>query len=127
MVSLYLGAAYNALADYRERSTNLEAAAKHSEEALRMIPKEQMPSTYAWVQYNLGHAFDCLGDLRSSAAAYQDAIRAYEGALQVYNLRDYPVEYSHSLNSLANIYIDLARVNNEEANLNRAMEICKDV
>lgn len=127
LLSLYLGAAYNYLADFQDRERNLNQGLKVLQDALPLINQEQTPSISASLQFQLGYGFSSLADSQDSAANYQKSIQAYEGALQVYNLQSYPVEYSHTLNSLANVYIDLARLNNEEANLNKAMEICKEV
>lgn len=127
LLSLYLGATYNYLADFQDRERNLNQGIQLLQETLPIVNQEQTPSIGASLQFQLGYGFSSLADSQDSAANYQKSIQAYQGALQVYNLQNYPVEYSHTLNSLANIYIDLARLNNEEANLNKAMEICKEV
>ena len=127
LILIYLGSVYNCLAGFKEPERNWELAVKYSEEALANLNKEKASSSYALLQFQLGHAFGSLADSNDSAADYQKAINSYQAALQVYNLQSSPVEYSHTLNSLANVYIDLARLEGEETNLNQAMEICKEV
>ncbi len=127
-----LANSYNALAEFKEPEKNLNEAIACCEKALEIkfqnqIPKESVPTIYAVVQYNLGHALKALADINNQEEYKNQALAACQAALQIYELPQFPFEYAHLQNYIANIYIDKAQISKEEIFLNEAIKVCKKV
>ena len=63
---------------------------------------------YATVQNNLGISYRNLAMVVDMFDNFQKAMKAYEEALKVYTLKDYPREYAMLQNNIGNIYAILA-------------------
>jgi tetratricopeptide (TPR) repeat protein len=121
------GIASNIMAEYREREANLERAVYCCQEALTAIEAKDSPSLYALLQFNQGYALDLYSEFIQPEQNRQQAITSYEAALEVYSGHSrYLLEYLHTKNCLANLYIDQAQANKEYECLNTAIRACQE-
>lgn len=104
-----LGYCRAALADYVQRSSNLNCAISHWEQALQFYPPAQAARDHAWLQNELGSAYRKLAELECRRENGKKAVEACEAALCVYNLKDCPVHYASAMANLASAQLILAQ------------------
>lgn len=88
---------------------------------------EPFPLIYGIIQYNTGYALNALAGIRSQNELNEQALTAFQEALQQYPVNQFPMEHIHILNQMAGIYIDMAEVSGLEEQLNEAVKISKIV
>ena len=96
-----LGYCRAALADFADRSGNLNCAISHWEQALQFYPLAPASKDHAWLQNELGSAYRKLAELECRRENGKKAVEACEAALRVYNLKDCPVHYASAMANLA--------------------------
>ena len=69
---------------------------------------DEFPMHYAATQNNLGVAFRTLAEEEGKALNSNNAIKAYENALQVYTYRNFPVQFASTQNNIGLAYRTLA-------------------
>lgn len=87
------------------------------------------PTKAAAIQNNLGNAYSALSEvreMREKEANLELAIAAYEEALKVRTLADFPVDYAMTQNNLGYAYGILSLVREKEANLKLAIRACEE-
>ena len=104
-----LGYCRAALADYVQRSNNLNCAISHWGQALQFYPPAQAARDHAWLQNELGSAYRKLAELECRRENGKKAVEACEAALRVYNLKDCPVHYASAMANLASARLILAQ------------------
>lgn len=126
-----LGMAYVTLAEVGKKQVenyvkNYGKAIKAYKEALQVFTKEKFPLEYAGVQNSLGITYRKLAEMlygNHKADNYRSlALEAFEEALTVYTLEDFPVLYAVAYNNLGNIYFMLAEVEDEVENYGKAIK-----
>jgi tetratricopeptide (TPR) repeat protein len=77
---------------------------------------------YGMTQNNLGTAYRTLGEVEEKAENCKKAIKAYEEALKVYTLEDFPMDYGMTQNNLGNAYRTLGEVEEKAENCKKAKQ-----
>lgn len=104
-----LGYSRAALADFADRSSNLNCAISLWEEALQFYPLPLAPKDHAWLQNELGCTYRKLAELECRKENGKKAIEACEAALSVYNPKDCPVHYASAMANMASAQLILAQ------------------
>jgi tetratricopeptide (TPR) repeat protein len=85
------------------------------------ISYNKFPDKYALAQKNTGKAYINLANAKEEETNAQNAINAYQKALEIYTYEEYPLEYADTQRSLGWAYINLAMIRDKETNAQNAI------
>ena len=103
-----------------DRSSHLESAIRHLNEAQSFFTKEDYPERYAKIQTQLAMAHWLMpsGD---RAQTLRDALGHYKKALSIYTVEEYPSHYAATQNNIGISYMELPG-SDREKNLKSSVE-----
>jgi len=85
-----------------------------------------MPVQFAATQNNLGVAYRTLSDVENKARNCKRAVEAYESALIVYTLDQFPLQYATTKNNIAGAFTTLAETEEAKTNGENAISYYKE-
>lgn len=108
-------------ADYFLNKSQFEKAIDEYNEAVK-LSYNKFPYEYASAQNNLGGAYVSLARIRDAEVNAQNAIYAFQEALEFFTIGKYPYEYAQTQNNLGGAYNTLSIVRDKEKNVQNAID-----
>jgi len=113
-----VGIAYSDLAQVEDYKGNLKRAIRAYKEALKVYTLELYPGQYAMVQNNLANAYMKAG---TTVKNLTNKIKAHREALKGYAVMGDTLMYAYSRRKLGDSYFKLAKFQDEQDNLKKAI------
>nr|MDO8083118.1 DUF4062 domain-containing protein [Candidatus Freyarchaeota archaeon] len=130
---LYHNTKINYTNEIFKRFTEIAESIKEEDPTLRLLPKlgEEVKKYVegkdkAGVCLELGKIYSNISNYKDKAENCKRAIKAYEGALEIFNSHDFPMEHAITQNGLGTVYEALAEVEDKTENCKRALSILKE-
>lgn len=94
-------------------------------EALPLVPRAERPDDWAVTQHDLGNALMELGEREASSTRLEEAVAAYEAALEVRSRTRVPIAWAQTMNNLGNALLGLGERSRGTARLKRAAVVLR--
>ena len=131
---IHVGSAMTDLGVARRSESSLKEAIEHIRSAVEELDRAKLRHTWSWAQENLGNAHFYMGSFLvrtdrhdSGADEFEASVGAYTSALSSIRKVAVPDDWMRTSLSLGKVHMELSQLRNREQNLERSLELFRDV